>query len=298
MDFHNTVTSMSDDGSSDDEEFRDDDAAMNGSSKAPQNGADSSDDDDDDEPIATLKKATPTRSSTKKKPVSYKEEDTDDDDDDDDIPLADLVKKKEPKNGNNNQKKRSSSSSPTKKSAKKAAKEPPAKKKKVSTSSSTTTTKTFSADKKFEFASAALYGTECQKGLLIQRLLCRWWYAIEWPKLADQNSKPPPLYEALDGFPGVYICTHSSNAGHLLDTRDRTTAPCFANFAKKQSAELQELLLKALQEQKRQLVEAEGSGTSTEKGIDSLIKWCQKLNPDKADKEATKVLKANQITLD
>jgi hypothetical protein len=121
---------------------------------------------------------------------------------------------------------------------------------------------------------------------------------MEWPKLSGDKSKPPPLYEALDGFPGVYICTHSSNAGHLLDVRDRSTAPCFANFVKKESTELQELLLKALQEQKRQLIEAEGSGTSTEKEIDSLIKWCQKLNPDKAEKEATKVLKANKISLE
>ena len=45
-----------------------------------------------------------------------------------------------------------------------------------------------------------------KKGLLLQRLLCRWWYAIEWPK-KEEIPDPPPGYEALDGFPGVFIST-------------------------------------------------------------------------------------------
>lgn len=40
---------------------------------------------------------------------------------------------------------------------------------------------------------------------MIQKLLCRWWYAIEWP--AKEDLRPvPPLYEALEGYPGVFIC--------------------------------------------------------------------------------------------
>jgi hypothetical protein len=66
---------------------------------------------------------------------------------------------------------------------------------------------------------------------------------------------------------------------------------------KKPSKELQALLLKALEEQKRQLMEAEGSGTATEKELDTLLKWATKINPDKADKEALKVLRASGLQL-
>lgn len=40
---------------------------------------------------------------------------------------------------------------------------------------------------------------------MIQKLLCRWWYALEWP--AKKDLRPaPPSYEALEGYPGVFIC--------------------------------------------------------------------------------------------
>lgn len=51
----------------------------------------------------------------------------------------------------------------------------------------------------------------CSQGEMIQKLLCRWWYAIEWP--AKEDLKPaPPSYEALEGFPGVFICVEVRGA--------------------------------------------------------------------------------------
>lgn len=47
---------------------------------------------------------------------------------------------------------------------------------------------------------------ETDKGIMVQRLLCRWWYAITWPRPEDISAAPPG-YENLDGFPGVFICT-------------------------------------------------------------------------------------------
>lgn len=47
---------------------------------------------------------------------------------------------------------------------------------------------------------------ETKKGLLVQRLLVRWWYAIEWPK-KEEIGQPPEGYESLEGFPGVFIST-------------------------------------------------------------------------------------------
>lgn len=43
------------------------------------------------------------------------------------------------------------------------------------------------------------------QGELVQKLLCRWWYAMEWP--AKQDVIPAPAnYVALEGYPGVYVC--------------------------------------------------------------------------------------------
>jgi hypothetical protein len=40
-------------------------------------------------------------------------------------------------------------------------------------------------------------------------LLCRWWYAIDWPKI-EEIGVPPPGYESLDGFVGVFVSTRVS----------------------------------------------------------------------------------------
>lgn len=50
------------------------------------------------------------------------------------------------------------------------------------------------------------YYLETEKGKLVQRLLVRWWYAIEWPKKEDIGIAPSG-YEPLEGFLGVYIST-------------------------------------------------------------------------------------------
>jgi len=146
--------------------------------------------------------------------------------------------------------------------------------------------------------SFALYDNDLGKGLLIQRFLCRWWYAVEWPDPSTLPDAPPKGYDALNGFPGVYICTRGSSIGEIVDKRDRSTAPSFANYARKSSEELQGLLLKALAKQKGQLVEAEGPGTETEKELDKMEKWARKLNCKKLDKDAATALKAAGIRLE
>ncbi|GKY95148.1 hypothetical protein MPSEU_000478500 [Mayamaea pseudoterrestris] len=293
-------TSMSDESSSEEEEFRgsEDDNIKASSSAAAQSSDD--DRDDDDEPIASLKtpglntdnsRSSPRRNNSKAS-IKYDEES---DDDDDDVPLANLIKKKEPKRSLSAASNASNGSAAQKKK-KTTSDAPKAKKAKPETTKSSTASSSSSCNKKYEFASEAFYGTECVKGLLVQRLLCRWWYAIDWPK--KHASKTVPVdYEPLDGFPGVYVCTTASNPGHLLDTRNMDECPSFQNFAKKHASELQSLLQVALQEQKKQLVEVEGSGTSTEKGIEAMIKWTNKVNPEKAEKEAAKILKASKFKL-
>jgi hypothetical protein len=250
------------------------------------------DDDEDDVPLYALK--TDRKRAAASSAPSYVDEDDDSDDDDDDIPLASLMKPKvtKPKTNGKSAVKKALPKKKTKK-AKEAAK--PALK--ITKQSSTVSTKSSNGSKTYEWASAALYGTECDKGLLIQRLLCRWWYAIVWPDPSKIPEKPPKKYDSLEGLPGVYVCTAGDKVGDILDLRGKEEAPSFANFAKKSSQELRELLLKALEEQKKQLVAAEGTGTPTEKELNTMIKWATKVNVDKADREAVKVLKASKLVV-
>ena len=218
--------------------------------------------------------------------VSYKEADYDEedsDDEEDDIPLAALK-----------------SPSPAKKKpapkAKVKAKRPAKKKAKTTTSSKKATSSNLS-NNDYSSPSFALYGTESVKGKIIQNLLCRWWYVIRWPDSTTIPKEPPKDCDAMDGFPGVFICTKGEEVGTIKDFRDTTKSPTFNNLVKKSSEELKELLVKAINEQKRQLIESEGTGTNTEKELNSMLKWVSKINTKKADKEAQRIFKANKFLI-
>lgn len=226
------------------------------------------------------------------------EDDDDGDDDDgdydsdssDDAPLSSLkAKKKAPA-----KKKAAAKAKPAKKST--SAKKKKAAPKKKKAKKKATTTKSSASTSNYLCASGELYA-HCDKGKLIQSLLARWWYAYEWPDPAKLPASTPEGYDALDGFPGVYICTRGCDVGKFLDHRNHDESPSFKNFARKGSEELQGMLLSAIEEQMKVLLEHEGSGTETEKNLKTLEKWAGKLNCSKADKEAEKVLKAKKLKL-
>ena len=230
---------------------------------------------------------------------------------DDDVPLSKLKSPKKKQKPAAAGKKKAAAKSPAKKATKAKAKtdtktkKAAAKKKKKKSSSSgkkspvpSGKSSSASSSSRPNLPSFALYDNDLGKGLLIQRFLCRWWYAVEWPDPSTLPDAPPKGYDALNGFPGVYICTRGSSIGEIVDKRDRSTAPSFANYARKSSEELQGLLLKALAKQKGQLVEAEGPGTETEKELDKMEKWARKLNCKKLDKDAATALKAAGIRLE
>lgn len=296
-------------------EFDDDfeDGEVNEDDQENDDDDQADDSDEEDEPLASLVesngKDSPRKRSAAKISKSYAEDDDDDDESDsaDDVPLSSLVPRKD--NGKKNGSKtptKSSNGSADKTKKKKAASPTP--KKKVSatkkklkksdsrSSTATTTSSSTSGKKNYEWVSTAVYGTECDKGLLIQRLLCRWWYAYEWPDPNIMPKKIPKNHDTLDGFPGVYICTSGESVGKLKDLRNHDECPSFLNFLKKPSSELKVLLLKALNEQKRILIDSEGGASATEKELNKLMQWTTKLNPDKADKEIQKVLKAYKFT--
>ena len=238
---------------------------------------------DEDEVTTPSRKRRASRGAVSYAEDDDEEEEEEESDEDDDIPLAALkspAKKKKPAT-------KTKAKAPAK--AKGKAKAPAKKKAKTTTSSS--------KENEYSSPSFALYGTESIKGKLIQNLLCRWWYAITWPNPASIPKEPPADYDAMDGFPGVFICTQGEEVGTIKDFRDKENSPNFNNLAKKPSEELKELLVKAINEQKRQLIEADGPGTATEKELNSMLKWAAKINTKKADKEAEKVFKANKMSI-
>jgi len=269
---------------------------INSSSDEAELGDDSNDDGDAEDVIGSRRRRSSRGVISYNEYKEDEEEDNDDDDDsdddDDDIPLS-ALKIPSPAKKKKVASKSSKKGSAAKAKAKTKLKAPTKKKAKISATKSTSSTST----NDYSSPSFALYGTESNKGQLIQKLLCRWWYAISWPDPSSIPNKPPLNYDAMDGFPGVYICTHGDEVGTIKDLRDKSKTPCFNNFANKTSEELRDLLMKAINEQKLQLCESEGSGTSTEKELNLMLKWATKLNVKKADKEAEKVLKANKLSI-
>ena len=297
----------------DDSSSSDDDIPLSSLGKKPKiessdDEAEFNDDEDDDEEMGD----EPDSDSDD----FIDDDDVDDDDDedgaygsddsDDDVPLSALRSPKKPKAV-----KKKAASSPTKKkaapkkkstasktkspSAKKKAKSASSSSKKSKASSSTTSSST-GGGSNYLCASNELY-SQCDKGRLIQSLLSRWWHAYQWPNPKILTEPTPRGYDALDGFPGVYICTQGSNVGKFIDRRDHTQSPSFRNFARKSSEELKELLLTAIEKQRKELIQHEGEGTETEKNLKLLSKWAMKLDCDKADRAAEKVLKAKRLVL-
>jgi hypothetical protein len=273
--------------SSEEEEFDDgdddDDEDFEGGGEVSEDGDDEVDakyyssDSSDDVPLSSLKspKKKKAAASAKKSPTKKKK--------------AASAKKAPAKKTT-----KAKTKTDTKAKKKKAAKKPSSSGKKSPVPSG----KSSAAAGRPNLPSFALNDKELDKGLLIQRFLCRWWYAVEWPDPSSLPSKPPAGYDALNGFPGVYIRTEGASIGKIVDRRDKSTAPSFANCVRKSSEELQGLLLTALAKQKEQLVKAEGHGTATEKELDRIEKWTRKLNCKKLDKDAATAMRAAGISLD
>ena len=120
---------------------------------------------------------------------------------------------------------------------------------------------------------------------------------MTYPNPSSLPKSIPPNCDALDGFPGVYVVTSGEDVGKILDYRNKEECPNFYNMSRKTSEELKELCLRCINCQREVLVENEGEGTGVEKDLRTLEKWVLKVNPESADKEATKVLKATGLKI-
>eukprot|EP00815_Leptocylindrus_aporus_P003348 CAMPEP_0116064382 /NCGR_PEP_ID=MMETSP0322-20121206/9062_1 /TAXON_ID=163516 /ORGANISM="Leptocylindrus danicus var. apora, Strain B651" /LENGTH=277 /DNA_ID=CAMNT_0003550351 /DNA_START=41 /DNA_END=874 /DNA_ORIENTATION=+ len=236
------------------------------------------------------------------KPEKEKEGDDNNEDDDDyfssddEVPLAELMRRNE-KKASVEKKKKKVAATAKKKSAKTTANQKAAvKKAKEKAKAAAAKKKLLSKIPVNGTVSSELYA-KCDKGKLVQSLLCRWWYCMEWPELEVLQLPVPDNCDPLKGFPGVYIYTSGENVGKILDKRNINTAPSFKNFAKKPSSELVEMLLKAIENQTRELIEYEGENTTTEAQLKDLTKWAMKLKCEKVDAEARKVLRVAKMEL-
>jgi len=258
--------------------------------EAPVSVKKEADSDDDDLPIASLANKRPPTSSGKPPLAPKRKSVAADSDDDDDIPLAKLAKASSPKlsvkvkvKTNNSPKKEKATAPPKKNPNPAKTKAAAAAKKKVEKVVDT------SVVSKDSSTISGLYSSST-KGQMVNKLLCRWWYAIEWPNKAD--IKDPPLgYEALEGYPGVNVCVKGDKIGSLLDNRNEAACPNFINLIHKSTVELKELLITALENQLQVLQEHEGEGVNdvVEAAIRKDLKWAQKVNSTAADKFDLKI---------
>ncbi|KAG3118902.1 hypothetical protein PI124_g11564 [Phytophthora idaei] len=131
---------------------------------------------------------------------------------------------------------------------------------------------------------------ETLKGRLAQELLCRWWYALEWPPVKTSAPKLHGVQE-LDGYPGAFIRVKGEDLGSILDTRSSVGKPSFLHFFAMSSDDLLKLLLQAYDKQMEVLVEHEGPDTPLLKELQKARASAARINPEKAERSVRKVLK-------
>lgn len=133
---------------------------------------------------------------------------------------------------------------------------------------------------------------DTQKGLIVQMLLIRWWYAFDWPDPSAYIAAASQGYEELDGMKGVFVSMNLEDLGKIADLRDKEMCPSLKNMSSKPAAELQALCLKAYDGQIAQLADEEGGGDNVDTPEIIRLKkerrHISKINPDEAEAEARK----------
>lgn len=174
--------------------------------------------DEDNVPISELVKRRAATKSRKKVVDIVSDDDEDEEDDDEDVPISELVKKK-----------KRPAKEPKRASPKKALKRETTKKKITTNHES------------------VFY--ETLRGKLVQALLRRWWYVIDWPSKEAIEKVPEENFETLPGFPGVHVCTAGHRLGEIADHRDHSKCPCFTNLITMPTKELKALVQTAFENQ-------------------------------------------------
>ncbi|EEY55503.1 uncharacterized protein PITG_09426 [Phytophthora infestans T30-4] len=228
---------------------------------------DSDSDSDDDVPLSALR----AKALKVKEEVKEERQPASDSDSDDDIPIIGLAKRKKLKVETKVKTERASVSTPSSRST-------PRKTKK----------RVIKIKIRQQECTEELY--ETLKGRLVQELLCRWWYALEWPPAQTSSSKLHGVQE-LDGYPGAFIRVKGDDLGSIIDTRSSVGKPSFLHFFAMSSDDLLNLLLQAYDKQMEVLVEHEGPKTPLLKELQKARASAARINPEKAERGVRKVLK-------
>ncbi|ETV99471.1 hypothetical protein H310_08149 [Aphanomyces invadans] len=210
------------------------------------------------------------------------------DDSDDEMPLLSMKKvkvKKEVMDIDDKPIKKKTSSSSVKREPKS---ESPVKLEKRTLATSSNQRKIKNIAYKQQEASEALY--DSLKGRLVQELLCRWWYAVDWPP-KDTKLEETPELQPLDGFPGSFISVKGDNMGSIVDKRNSSGKPTFTTFFAMPSKDVQDLLVVAYENQIKVLIKHEGEDAPLLKDLKQALKSAQNINADKAERESFKALK-------
>ncbi|OQR94286.1 hypothetical protein ACHHYP_01560 [Achlya hypogyna] len=137
--------------------------------------------------------------------------------------------------------------------------------------------------------SEALYDT--LKGRLVQELLCRWWYALDWPPKDTKYEETADL-QPLDGFTGAFISVKGENMGSIVDKRSCSGKPSFMTFFAMPAKEVQDLVVVAYKNQMRVLEQHEGSDAPLLHDLKGALRGVEKIDAEKAEKGGLKVLKS------
>ena len=270
-------------------------------------------DSDDDIPLSQLKKTLTPKKRTPAKKVKKEvvKMEADSSSSDDEMSLADMKKKlkkeaakKTPKKkaASAKKKKKKPAASGKKRSRSKSTKAGTKKRKKAkSPAKSTSTAKSVATGilgttdiNTYKDSNGARKSITCKsmtKQQLVTAVLCRWWYAFEWPtkenlEEARQEFEGKQSYRELGGMPGVFICILGEDTGKLIDKRDlkRGIVPSVASMMKRPSSELIDLWIKALKGQIQALKESKSEeNPKLLKALQTELKTAESSNREKIE---------------
>jgi hypothetical protein len=169
----------------------------------------------------------------------------------------------------------------------------PAKKSKMALLKRTSTAETMGEDGEIQSGGAVTKRDRSIKEQLVADLLCRWWYVMpDWPpddeayfqaELEKRNLRKVPLEEwdwepevDKNGRAKVYELSQFKGlfrdvSGELRDLRPKDSCPCFSNYMKKEVTELYDLLVVALENQLKDLVNSKYNESQLEAELKTMI---------------------------
>lgn len=85
---------------------------------------------------------------------------------------------------------------------------------------------------------------------------------MSWPDQIEAE-RCPENYISIEGYPGIFIGVKDEALGDIMDRRDKTNIPSFDNLMKKDTKELYNLLILAIENEIEELKKEEGDDAVT-----------------------------------